>query len=273
MTTAMRIAIYIRVSTSEQALSGYSLAAQEKTLLDFCTAQGWEVVEIYRDEGISAKDLAHRPAMLRLITDAKLKKFDKILIWKLTRLTRSVRDLCAICETLLTYKVSLQSVSESFDFGTPMGRMVLYILGVIAQWEREVIAENVKLASLERVAQGKHICSHILGYRHRDGSLVIRPEEAERVRTIFEQYLRVKDCVALSSWCRNKGIRTVGGFDMIPGAVDKILRNAVYAGWCYHSGQVFPGEHEAIVGVDTYNRVQKLLYKESRISKIFVLGR
>lgn len=88
-----RVAIYIRVSTLDQAREGYSLEAQEKTLRKWCIDRKYEVADLYADRGISGKDIEHRPDMSRLLKDAKEGKFDTVLFWALSRFTRSVSDL------------------------------------------------------------------------------------------------------------------------------------------------------------------------------------
>src|SRR3989338_5677257 len=86
-------AIYIRVSTEEQAQHGFSLAGQEDALKNYCSALGYELLKVYKDEGKSAKDIAHRPAMNELLKDAEAKKFSALFIYKLDRFSRSLKDL------------------------------------------------------------------------------------------------------------------------------------------------------------------------------------
>lgn len=145
----MTVAIYIRVSTTRQAEEGFSLAAQQKVLVDYCKQHKYIIHQIYADEGISGKDVQHRDAFKTMLQDAKERKFQAVLVWKLTRFTRSVRDLINTCDELELYNVALMSSSESFDTSTPSGRLMRNLLGVIAQWEREIIAENVVLANSE----------------------------------------------------------------------------------------------------------------------------
>ena len=92
----MRAAIYIRVSTSEQAAEGYSLAAQRKSLMQWCNGRAYDVTGVYADEGISAKDIKHRPAMLQLLSDVQAGEIDVVCVWALSRLTRSVADLYSV---------------------------------------------------------------------------------------------------------------------------------------------------------------------------------
>lgn len=196
-------AIYTRVSTRDQALEGYSLDAQERTLVEYCKARKWKIYKIYSDEGISAKDITHRPGMLSLLQDANERKFNVILVWKLTRFTRSLSDLSVTCERLDKLGIPLISYSEAFDSGTPAGRMMRSVLGTIAQFEREVISENVALGTMERARQGKRTCSYVLGYDvcGKD-SLKINPVEAEYVNFVHDKYLERKSISEVTALSR-----------------------------------------------------------------------
>ena len=122
---------YVRVSTEEQAREGLSLAAQESRIKAYCEAKGWELVRVYRDEGYSGKDL-RRPGIQALIRDLKADGIDVVVVLKLDRLTRSVRDLGALIEDLFG-GVALASVEESLDSSTANGRMVINLLGTVAE--------------------------------------------------------------------------------------------------------------------------------------------
>ena len=190
----MRAAIYIRVSTSEQAAEGYSLAAQRKSLMQWCNGRAYDVVDVYADEGISAKDIKHRPAMLRLLSDVQTGKIDVVCVWALSRLTRSVADLYSVWELFAAHNCGLISYTEAFDTTTPTGRAMMGMLGVFAQMEREFTAERVSAAIAERAAQGKRTCNDLDG----KDSLKINPAEAERVRYIFDRYTEYRNLSALS---------------------------------------------------------------------------
>lgn len=159
-----RVAIYIRVSTLDQAREGYSLEAQEKTLRKWCDDRKYHVLDLYADKGISGKDIEHRPDMNRLLNDAKEGKFDIVLFWALSRFTRSVSDLYSTMEKFQSWNVDMVSYTEAFDTSTPMGRAMIGIVGVFAQLERELTSERVSAAMSERASQGKRTCSEILGY-------------------------------------------------------------------------------------------------------------
>jgi DNA invertase Pin-like site-specific DNA recombinase len=124
---------YIRVSTAKQADSGVSLEAQSETVRAMATVQGAELVEVIVDAGESAKSL-NRPGMERLLSLVDSRGVDTVIIAKLDRLTRSVKDLAELMERFKRRGVSLVSVAESLDIGTAAGRLVLNIMVSVSQW-------------------------------------------------------------------------------------------------------------------------------------------
>jgi len=175
---------YVRVSTEEQAREGLSLAAQESRIRAYCEAKGWELAGVYRDEGYSGKDL-NRPGIQSLIRDLKADGIDIVVVLKLDRLTRSVRDLGALIEDLFG-GVALASVEESLDSSTANGRMVINLLGTVAQWEREVISERTAFALEYKRKQGQWAAGRIpFGFRiGKDGRLEEDPEQMKVIRAI-----------------------------------------------------------------------------------------
>lgn len=278
MKTTIKAAIYIRVSTSGQAEEGYSLDAQERLLTDYCRARKYEIYQIYRDEGISAKDITHRPGMLSLLADAEDKKFDMILVWKLTRFSRNLADLAVACDKLDKRGVTLVSYSEAFDSRTPAGRMVRSMLGTVAQFEREVISENTRLGMLERAEQGKRTCSFVLGY-DRDGkdSLEINDEEARRVTFIYNSYEIRKSFLELEYLCDEMGIRGKRGGRLTAWHIELILTRPIYAGWNLFHGNLYKGNHPPIISVQQFNRIQRRIKLQGkitghpRVNKLYIL--
>lgn len=266
-TKQLRAAIYIRVSTSWQAEEGYSLEAQEHLLREYCKGRKMTVTDVYADEGISAKDVNHRPEMQRLLRDATEYKYDLIVVWKLTRFTRSLNDLVNTCELLNQYGVDLVSYSEAFDCSTPSGKMVRNILGTIAQFEREVIGENVLMAMQRKAELGDRTCSGVLGY-DLDGktSLSINETEAEYVRFCFSEYLKRKNLSEVAVEARRLGYHGKRGKIPVAHSILVIITRPIYCGYNSFHGNAYKGNHPPIVSIETYNKVQSLLRRQGRLS-------
>ena len=256
----MRVAIYIRVSTLDQAREGYSLAAQRAALERWAAERGHEVVRIYEDAGISAKDIPHRPAMRRLLWAARRRQYDILLVWALSRLTRSVADIYATAELLAGRGIGLVSYTEAFDTSTPTGRAMMGLLGVFAQMEREITAERVRSAMAERAAQGKRTSNCVLGYDlvGKDG-LRVNPREAEAVRWIYRTYLECGTLYGTARRATAAGLRGKLGGELRAESVRKILTRPIYIGYNTSHGQLVRGTHEAIISDDVFERVQAML--------------
>ena len=137
-----KAAIYIRVSTIEQAQEGYSIGEQKERLIAYCKAQDWIIADIYIDGGYSGSNLK-RPAIQKLMSETH--KFDIVLVHKLDRLSRSQRDtLYLIEEIFLPNKIDFVSMQESFDTSSPFGKAMIGLLAVFAQLEREQIKERLR---------------------------------------------------------------------------------------------------------------------------------
>lgn len=152
--------VYIRVSTEEQAQQGISLEAQLRSCQAMIQAQGFPLGNTYEDAGVSAKDL-RRPALQRLLTDARAGKIGGIVVWKLDRLTRSTRDLLQLTADMDTWGVALTSVQERLDTGGAGGRFTLTMIGALAQLEREQTSERVRAVIRHKQSKGEFCGGHI----------------------------------------------------------------------------------------------------------------
>ena len=150
----MRVVGYIRVSTEDQAREGVSLAAQQAKLEAYAVVKDWTLVELIRDEGASAKSLK-RPGLERLLALVDARQVDVVIVYKLDRLTRSVKDLNSLVERFDKKGVALVSLQESLDATTATGRLMMNLLASVSQWEREVIGERTKDAMQHLKAHGK----------------------------------------------------------------------------------------------------------------------
>lgn len=264
-TVPLKAAIYIRVSTLDQAREGYSLEAQETTLRKWCAEHKYEVYDLYADRGISGKDMDHRPDMQRLIRDAEAHCFDTVVFWALSRFTRSVEDLYETMSNFQAWEISMVSFTESFDTSTPMGRAMIGIVGVFAQLEREITGERVRAAMAARAAKGMRTCTEILGYdlKGKD-SMEINKRESEYVRYVFETYLERKNLSEVAELCRERGYRGKRGRVPTAWTISVILTRPQYCGYNVYVGEIYKGNHEPIVDVQTFNKVQSLLRKQGK---------
>lgn len=259
-------AIYIRVSTLDQAREGYSLDAQERTLRKWCDDHSYKIYDIYADCGISGKDINHRPEMVRLLQDVRQKKFNCVVFWALSRFTRSVSDLYQTMEDFQQYNIGMMSYTKSFDTSTPIGRAMIGIAGIFAQLERELTSERVLAAMAERAMQGKRTCSEALGYDilGKD-SFSINEKEAEYVRFCFHEYLKRKNLSEIAALAAKIGYHGKRGAVPKAWLVFKILTCPLYAGYNRFHGLVYKGNHPPIISVYTFNRVQVLLRRQGKI--------
>lgn len=167
----MRVIAYTRVSTDKQADKGHSLATQRKKLEQYAKLYDLEIVAHLKDEGISAKNM-DRPGLKRAIELLECGKAEGLLVTKLDRLTRSLKDLLHLTEQFRDNKWALMSVAEQIDTSSAAGRMVINLLGVINQWERETIGERTKEVLAHLKTQGVQLGAPHLGNRRTDGEAV-----------------------------------------------------------------------------------------------------
>ncbi|MFC2062243.1 recombinase family protein [Elusimicrobiota bacterium] len=138
----MMISLYIRVSTEDQAKEGYSLEVQREYLESFAEWEGYEIFKVYCDDGVSAFS-TRRPALQELLEDARERKFDLVLVYKIDRFSRNLKDLLNLVDELSSYGVGFKSATEPFDTTTSAGKLMFQQLGSFAEFERNRIAERV----------------------------------------------------------------------------------------------------------------------------------
>jgi site-specific DNA recombinase len=253
----MKCAIYVRVSTDEQAKAGYSLAAQVDRIKSFIKSQGWAATEIYSDDGYSAKD-RNRPALKRLLDDASEKRFEAILVYKIDRLSRRLKDLIEIVEELAHYEVGFKSITELIDTTTPEGRLMFHQFGSFAQYERELIGQRTKMGMIKRMKEGKWNGGPApYGYYLNSPNLKVKEKEAKVVRLIYEladkQNMGVINIARYLNEHKIKGIRA----KWRQNAVYRILTNSVYIGYLCWGGERVAGTHKPIVKEAQFEKIQK----------------
>lgn len=258
------VAIYIRVSTLEQANEGYSIAAQREKLTAYCKAKGWSIYDIYIDAGFSGANL-NRPSLQRMLKD--LNKIDAILVYKLDRLSRRQKDtLYLIEEKFLVNNIDFISLSESFDTTTPFGKAMIGILSVFAQLERETIKERTRLGKEKRAKEGlwRGGGNVPIGYEFVNDRLVINEYEAMKVKEIFKLYNEGLSLQEIATQFNNKGYNTNKGKRWTSTQVSRVLKNKTYAGYIEYNNEFYQGIHTPIIDENIFNETQIILDKKKK---------
>ena len=208
----MRAFGYVRVSTDRQAEQGVSLEAQEAKICAMATVQGAKLLEVIVDGGESAKNL-NRPGLQRLIAMVESGKVDAVIVAKLDRLTRSVKDLCGLLELFEKRKVALISVAESLDTGSAAGRLVITIMGAVSQWEREAIGERTRDALSHKRSNGERVGNIRFGYRLCSDGKHVEPDPDEQAVLAEIRTMRQKghSMRAIAAALNRKALRTRRG--------------------------------------------------------------
>lgn len=261
-----RASIYIRVSTEEQAEEGYSLAAQERACRMYAEVQGWSVVRIYADEGLSAfKDrIEDRPQLRQLLDDVAARRIDAVIVHKLDRFFRRVRLLMEVVEQFERQGVQFVSFSEQMDFSTPVGRMVLTNLGGFAEFYSRNLSTETAKGKREKAQQGGWVGPIPIGYEKGPDGTLIPSADAPAVRRIFalyvtrqHSYTSIADELNAAGWQTHEtrtGRRGRFGRE----SIRTILKNAAYIGVVSSGGVQYPGKHPPLVSETLFATAQAI---------------
>jgi len=274
----METAIYVRVSTEEQAQEGFSVRAQEQKLKDYARIKEWSIYNIYVDEGISGKNIIDRPAVNKMIEDIEKGLVKNVVVFKIDRLTRSTADLAYLIELFNKHDCAFNSLMESIDTHTASGRMFIKIIGIFAEFERENIAERVRLGCERKVKEGYSLCNKQIsyGYDRPKGQKIqtINEEESKIVKEIFEMVVNQnKSYLAIAKILNVRGIPTKNNTIWRPVTIKQIIENCNYIGQVRYAimdesrGFVIDGLHEPIIEVKLYEEAQRLIRKNKKITK------
>lgn len=257
----LRIALYVRVSSKEQ-VDGYSIGEQIDRLKKYCEAMGWEIYKIYTDPGYSGGN-TDRPGLKTMMEDIVAGRIDKVVVYKLDRLSRSQLDTLYLIEKVfLANGADFVSMSENFDTSTPFGRAMIGILAVFAQLEREQIKERMGMGKEARAKDGKWHggSTQPIGYDYDPTTelLNINDYEAMQVRELYEQFLKGTPLRAVERTFKEKGYSHKHGV-WDPKTMRRVMRNKTNIGYIKHRDEWYPGDHDPIIDEDTFNKAVKLL--------------
>jgi len=269
VTQKLRCAIYTRKSSEEGLEQEFnSLDAQRDACSAYIASQrseGWvELAAHYDDGGISGGTL-ERPALKRLLADIEEDRVDVVVVYKIDRLSRALMDFAKLVEVFDRNNVTFVSVTQSFNTTTSMGRLTLNILLSFAQFEREVIGERIRDKVAASRKRGMWMGGVVpLGYEVRDRKLVINELEAATVRMIFERFLKVGSATTLARSLAAERVRSRRGKLIDKGFLYKLLNNRIYIGDAVHKGTAYPGEHQAIISRDLWDKAHSIMVASPR---------
>jgi DNA invertase Pin-like site-specific DNA recombinase len=261
----VRVAIYLRISTDEER-QPFSLEAQQERLAAYVAVQpGWVLARSYSDR-MSGKRL-NRPALQQALHDARAGRYELLLVFKVDRLARSTGGLAKVLEELDAAGVAFRSASEPFDTATAAGRMMMQMLGVFAEFEREMIVERTRMGLARKAARGEWTGgTPPFGYRYDPERRILLPvpTEAALVQRIFTLYAdRRLGSAAISGLLNDAGQPTNRGRRWTPNRVLGVLRNPTYIGQLPFNGQQHQSSHQPIIDQELFQRAQLLLIERS----------
>ena len=260
MQDKLKCAVYTRVSTDNQAEVEFnSCEAQEAKIRAFISSQeNMEVYRVYSDPGFTGANTG-RPALNAMLADIAQNKINLVISYKIDRLTRSPKDFYQLIELFEKHKVDFISVTERFDTSTPSGRLLRNIMLTFAQFERELASERTKDKMMQRVQKGMWNGGLTpFGYKVENKKLVINEDEAQHVRTIYNDHI---SGLPMAKSAKMAGISKSRAYS--------VLRNPVYAGKMKYAGSLWQGNHPPIISEETFQLAQSKHQKARRTLRLY----
>jgi site-specific DNA recombinase len=290
---AMRAVAYVRVSDKEQ-LDGWSMPGQRHEFERYCEQKDWQAVEVYSEEGISARSdsIGKRPQFRRLLDDCKRGRFDVVVVHSLDRWSRNVGVTLETFKQLADSRIAFVSITENIDYSSPEGKLSITMLGAFAQYFSDSLAKHTSKGMKERAMTGFQNGDVPFGYRRcnddchdeHKGRVHLVAAEADAVKQMFRLYARGDwSLSSIASWLNGQGFRTrnnrrlddgYGGLTAGPRpftlfSVRWILHNPFYTGRVRYKGELYEGAQEAIIDQDLYESVQKKMRNAKNRSSTF----
>lgn len=279
----MKAAAYVRVS-SESQIDTWSIPAQKRELEEYCRQKGWQLVQLFSEEGISAHSdsIEKRPQFRRLLEGCKKAEYEVVLVHSLDRWSRNLRVTLESFKLLADNRIAFVSITENIDYSSPEGRLFLAMLGAFAQYFSDSLSKHTVKGMRQRAMSGLHNGDVPFGYerctdkcnQEHNGKVHIIEKEAEAVKKLFNLYANNGWCLSkLANWMNEEGFRTrnKGQVNLPDGTIIKgprpftlysisgLLHNPFFAGKIKYKGQLYNGVHEAIVDEALFDKVQHRL--------------
>ena len=273
----IRCVVYTRKSSEEGLEQEFnSLDAQREAGEAYIHSQkheGWMLLPNRYDDGGISGGTMDRPGLQQLLADVKANRVDVVVVYKVDRLSRSLGDFAQIIDLFDKHGVSFVSVTQQFNTTSSMGRLTLNILLSFAQFEREVTGERIRDKIALSKKKGMWMGGYVpLGYDVASRKLIPNDPEADLVRRIFNRFVRLGSTTLLCKELNDQGFRTKrrrgrdgrmnDGFPFNKTTLYKILNNRIYLGEIRHKEKWYPGEHQAIIDQDLWDKAHAILAQD-----------
>lgn len=271
----MRAALYTRVSSREQ-VEGFSLAAQEKALKDYCLKNAIEIFNLYSDEGIPGSK-EERPQFQNMIKDASKHKFDMVLVHKFDRFARKVELSQKVKNIFRKLSISVISITEPIE-DSPIGFFQEGMLELLSEYYIKNLSAEVKKGQREKISQGKACNMMAYGYKNLKGKVEIVPEQADIVRLIFKMYNEGNGTYIIARYLNDNGIKTLKTGIWNNKQINYIIRNITYTGALKWSNNIYEDVFPAIIDKEYFESTQKKiitpkgLKRKEYYNKFLLLG-
>lgn len=272
----VKIALYCRVSSREQAINGFGIDDQERRCREYIDIyyedQGYEL-QLFREEGVSAKNI-ERPELQKVIELIRKKKIDVLVVYTYDRLTRRLKDFINLLELMQAKDVVLDTVKEKFNTSSATGRMFVHMIVAMSEWEEDTIAERTSRGLEESAKQGNYCkAKYPMGYRKvKEGkktTLIIDEEKAEIIKYIFDEISNGRTDFSLRHELRQKHVANITWNTR---SIVNIIKNPIYKGTFVMKGKEYPNQVPAIVSEEKWelaNKELKAKQKERRFQYVF----
>ena len=258
----MKVGAYIRRSTDESH-QPYTLRAQTDSIANYVKSQGpeWQIVSMHEDSA-SGKSMK-REGLETLLSRARDNEFDIVVVYKIDRISRRLRDFVEIIHLLNEAGVSFRSVTEPIDTASPMGRAFMNILAVFAEFESDLIVERT-VAGMNKKAELGEWCGGTVPYGYsnmkKEKTLIANEKEAAIVERIYQLYVKRRmGARSIAKKLNTEGHRTKNSRNWSVDAIIRILRSPLYTGNIIRNGKVYPGKHSYIVTPQIWENTQQIL--------------
>jgi DNA invertase Pin-like site-specific DNA recombinase len=265
----VRCAIYTRKSADEAADVQFSTLEAQRSLCESYIAsqagEGWITLQARYDDGGFSGGTLKRPALQRLLSDIAQHQVDVVVVYKIDRLSRSLRDFVNLVAVLESHSVTFVAVTQSFNTTTSMGRLTLNVLLSFAQFEREVTGERLRDWFAGARVRGLWVTGPApYGYNVENLRLVVNETQAKVVRHAFAAYLSIGSARLLANHLNARGYQSKNGRPFSRRVVMALLQNRLYRGELVHRGKALPGQHQAIISEAAWRRAQAAIAESAR---------